>query len=408
MPNQFSSTLNTGLAYLKNFYQGPVKDQFNEELPVYRAAEKKTKGWSGTAVYRPLRVRRNQGIGATSDGGNLPSIGKQTPVQAVIGAKYNYLRFGVTAPMIKASASDLGSFVRSAAYELEQGYKDLKSDVNRQLGWNGDGTLAKANAATVASTSLVVKGRETGDAALRFLDVDLQFDIVSASTGLVTTSNVRITAVSQASLDATTATLTLDQVVSCAAGDKLIRTGSLNNELQGLLYALDGGTSVAYAVDRSLYPSYMGSVYDQGAAQITLDGLQKIYNAGLRRGGAKYDGIISDFDSLRFYQKLLTADKRYANTTKGDGGFANKDQTYLEFNGVPWTPDKDFAQRIMMLDKSNITNYMLCEMEFADETGTMYIVQTGVDAFEVRIRLFCNLFNEMPSACAVASNYISP
>ena len=125
MSNQFQS-ISSGLAELKNYYQGPIRDQFNEEIPILRGAEKVKQGWSGYQVVRPLRVVRNQGIGATSDGGTLPAIGRQTTQQALISAKFNYLRFGVTGPMIKASASDVGSFVRSAAYELEMGYKDLK------------------------------------------------------------------------------------------------------------------------------------------------------------------------------------------------------------------------------------------------------------------------------------------
>lgn len=98
----------------------------NEETPIYRGAEKGKHSWSGYQVVRPLKVRRNQGIGATSDGGTLPAIGRQTPVQAIIAAKFNYLRFGITGPMIKASQNDVGSFVRSAAYELQEGYKDLQ------------------------------------------------------------------------------------------------------------------------------------------------------------------------------------------------------------------------------------------------------------------------------------------
>jgi len=46
--------------------------------------------------------------------------------------------------------------------------------------------------------------------------------------------------------------------------------------------------------------------------------------------------------------------------------------------------------------------YVLSEMEFADETGSMYIAQTDVDQFEVRIRHFVNLFNEQPAACGAA------
>ena len=136
MANAFQG-ISSGLAELKNYYQGPIIDLINEEIPIYRACEKVKQGWSGYQVIRPLRTSRNQGVGAVADGGNLPKIGRQTTVQAIIPAKFNYLRFGVTGPMIKASQSDIGSFVRSAAYELEMGYKDLKTEVSRQLSWNG-------------------------------------------------------------------------------------------------------------------------------------------------------------------------------------------------------------------------------------------------------------------------------
>lgn len=114
MSNQFQS-ISSGLGMLKIYYQGPMVDQFNEDMPIWRGSEKIKNGWDGAQVNRPLRVQRNQGIGATSDGGSLPKIGRQGTVQATIQAKYNYLRFGVTGPMIKASASNQGSFVRDAA-----------------------------------------------------------------------------------------------------------------------------------------------------------------------------------------------------------------------------------------------------------------------------------------------------
>ena len=39
MANTFQS-ITTGLAELKNFYQGPLVDQFNEDVNIYRGAEK--------------------------------------------------------------------------------------------------------------------------------------------------------------------------------------------------------------------------------------------------------------------------------------------------------------------------------------------------------------------------------
>ena len=71
MANAYQS-ISSGLGILKNFYQGPIVDQFNEEVNIYRGAAKGVYPWSGLQVNRPLKVRRNPGIGATSDGGNLP------------------------------------------------------------------------------------------------------------------------------------------------------------------------------------------------------------------------------------------------------------------------------------------------------------------------------------------------
>lgn len=406
MANQFE-TISSNLAQLKNYYQGPIVDQLNEDLPIYRGAEKVKQGWSGYQVVRPLRVRRNQGIGAVSDGGVLPAIGRQTTQQALISSKFNYLRFGVTGPMIKASSSDVGSFVRSAAYELEMGYKDLSSDCNRQLSWDGTGYLAKVSAAAAGSSVISVQGREgTTEDGNKFLDVGLVVDITDSS-GTVVYSGLSISAIS----GTTTATVTLSAAVTVSSGYFLIRSGSSGNEIQGLLYALDGLTTTIYNIDRNAYPSYQGNVNNLAGAQLTLDQMQKSYNDGLRRGGTangRYSAIYCDFDSHRFYQKLLTADKRYVNTVKGDGGFANKDKSYLEFNSIPIVPDKDCPQRIFYLPIDVIKMYVLAEMEFADETGSMYIAQTSTDSLEVRVRFFANLFNEQPSACAVLRNYISP
>lgn len=406
MANSFQS-VTSGLAELKNYYQGPIISQFNDDLPVYRGAAKGKHSWSGQQVIRPIKVRRNQGIGATSDGGSLPAIGRQTTVQAIIAARYNYLRFGVTGPMIKASQQDIGSFVRAAAFELEQGYMDLKSDVNRQLSWDGTGDLARMNAAASGATSIVIKGREDTDAALRFVDIGLVFDVYSSGT--LVSSGHEVTAITSGDADDTTATLTVSPALTASADDVLVRSNATESlEIQGLLTQLDGATSTVFNVDRSEYISFQGNVVDRGAAQLTLDAMQQAQDEAERRGGGMVNAIYTDFASRRMYQKLLTADKRYVNTMKGDGGFSSVDENYLEFNGVPVVADKDAPRRMFFLKNGNIVKYVLCEMEFADETGSMYIAQTDNDELEVRIRFFANLFNEQPSGSAVITNYVSP
>lgn len=405
MANNFQN-VTSGLAELKNYYQGPIQDQLSEDVAIYRAAKIGKQKWSGQQVIRPLRVRRNQGIGATADGGTLPAIGRQTTVQAIIQAKYNYLRFGITGPMIAASQSDVGSFVRAAAFELEMGYKDMQSDVNRQMTWDGTGDLARANAAASGSSSLVVKGREDTEPALKFLDVGLVFDVYNGSTKVA--SNVEITAISAGTASSTTATLTLNQAITVSEDDVLVRANSFGQEIQGLLTQLDGNTTTVFNVDRSLYPSTQGNVVNRGGAQLTLDAMQEAEDEAERRGGLKLDCLYTDYASRRMYQKLLEADKRYVNTIEGDGGFSNKGENYLEWNGKPVVADKDCPTRMFFLSADHINKYVQKEMEFASETGTMYIAQQESDELEVRLRLFANLFNEMPSGSAVLRNYVSP
>lgn len=406
MANVFQG-IQSGLAELKNIYQGPIVDLFNEELPVLRGAEKIKGAYSGYQVVRPLHVRRNQGIGATSDGGNLPAIGRQTTQQALIQAKFNYLRFGVTGPMIKASMSDAGSFVRAASYELEQGYKDLKVDINRQLSWDGSGTLATIASNVAASTSVSITGRESVEQALKFVDVGLVFDIYT-SGGVLVQQGITVNSISSGTPNSASATIVCNVPVTASANNVMVRSGSYGFEEQGLLTSLDGGTSTIYGVDRSTYIAYQGNVLDNGGAVLSLDNIQNATNQMMRRTGQEPSAYYMDFDTQRMYQKLLTADKRFVNTMEGDGGFAKKGKSFLQFNGIPIVPDQSCPQRWFILSDDTWKHYVLAEMEFADEQGSMMIAQTSADQYEVRIRYFANLFPENPAANAVIKNYVSP
>jgi len=414
MANNYQS-VSSGVGELKNFYQGPMQDQFSEEVTIWKGSEKGKFPWSGAQVNRPLRVRRNQGIGAIADGGSLPPVGRQTTIQATILARYNYLRFGLTAGMIAAAQSDKGSFVRAAAYELEMGFNDLKSDCNRQMSWDGTGDLARCNTAAAASTSVSIKGREDTEPALKFLDVGAYVDIYT-SAGVAVQTGLTINSISSGTNSSATATVVFDQAVTCSANDVFIRSGSASNEIQGLLTQLDGATSTVFAIDRSTYLQTQGNVIfctstsaTGGAGlPLSLDYLQQAEDAAERRGGRAINCLYSDFSSRKMYQKLLTADKRYPNTMKGDGGFSDINKNYLEWNGKAWVADKDCPTRIFLLPDKYIERYELKSMEFADETGSQYIAAAENDQLEVRVRFFSNLFNSMAAGSAVLTEYVSP
>lgn len=402
MANQIAG-ISDAVGSLKINYQGTIVTQFNNAFPFYKEISKGSEKWNGQQVNRPVKVRRNQGIGATSDGGNLPAIGKQTVVQAIIGAKYNYLRFGITGPLIKASQGEKGAFVSAMSYNMEEGARDFEADMSRQFQWDGTSDLATVSANAVGSTVITVTGRESTEDGNKFLDVGMVIDIVDAS------GNYKASAVTITDLTGTTtATLTLSMAVTVAANDIVVRSGAYNQEIEGLRVPLDGATSSIWSINRATYPVFQGNVTNASGAQLTLDMMKQPWNDGRRRGGAKYDYIKTDFDTERFYEKLLTPDKRYIGKIKGDGTFANKDQNYLEYGGLPIVPDQHSPREVTYIDSSTWKKYVLSELEWADETGTHFIAQTGVDAFEVRLRFFANLFCERPSANARLYGYISP
>lgn len=403
MANQFASTINDALAILKNFYSGAVVSQFNDDIPFYREIEKGKEKWAGLQVVRNVKVRRNPGIGATSDGGSLPAIGKQTTAQALIAAKFNYLRFGVTGPMIKAAQGDKSSFASIVEFEMSEGMTDIKNDVNRQIFWDGTSDLATVSANATASNVITVTGRESTEAGNKYLDVGMVIDIYTAAGALVA-QGAAITALT----GTTTATLTLSIPVTTSATDIVVRSLTFGNEIQGILTTLDGGTSTIYNIDRSLYPTFQGNVINANAGQLTLNLMQQALNEARRRGGGKINVLYSDFDSERFYNKLLVADKRYVGRVVGDGTFSAKDGSYIEFSGTKLVPDKDSPTRFFFLDSSTWKKYVLSELEWADETGAYFIAQTSADSFEARLRLFANVFCEKPSANSLLRNYVSP
>jgi hypothetical protein len=280
------------------------------------------------------------------------------------------------------------------------------------LSWNGNSRLACLSANATGSNTISIQNRDTqaaiasAEAPEKFLDIGMSIDIVDTSANIVA-SSLGITAMS--GLGTSTVTLTLDNNVTAATNNLVVRSGSASQEIQGLLTTLDGGTTSVYNIDRSVYPSFQGNNIDCAGQALNLNLMQQAYNNARRRGGSKVSVVYCDFDSERYYNRLLVVDKRYiGENVTGDGTFTRKDQVYLNFSGAPVLADQSCPTRFFFITEGNLKKYVLAELEWADETGSYLIAQTGADAFEARLRLFANLFLEKPSASAALQNYISP
>ena len=182
---------------------------------------------------------------------------------------------------------------------MSEGLKDLQWDVGRQLAWKGDGCLCVVSANAVATNVVTVKHRDTASSLAsaegpeKFLDIGMSLDFIDSNSNVVA-SSASITAIS--GQGTATVTLTLDSVVTVAANNLVIRSGSNGNEIQGLLTSLDGQTSTIYNIDRSVSIQFQGNNTDNGGQALNLNVMQQTLNNARRRGGGKISVVYCDFD----------------------------------------------------------------------------------------------------------------
>lgn len=407
MANSFDTTSISGL--LKQNYIGPVIDAFAEEVVMLRVAEKSKGEYVGSVAKVPVRLGRNQGVGATTELGVLPKLGNVKTVQASLNARYLYGRIGLSAQILSASRNDKGAFLRDFGFQVEMTQKDISADANRAMNYDGSAKIGEIAANAVASQTLSVTGRTSTEPALKYLWDGMEVDVVNSSGTVV--GSGEITSVSGTPF-ALSATIVLDGAVTCTAGDIITRKGSYNNEFQGVLTALDGLTTSVYGIDRSQYIQFQSNVIDGAGAQFNRNAMTQAYLSAKQRGGmvnSKFEGIHTDFTTIQYYEKLLVPDLRFISKVNGvDGGFGSPDELYFEHNGIGMYPDKDSITHCVWVPKGGLKFLVQEELHVVDEAGYDMFPVADVDAWEIRLRMFANLINVNPAGFARYYNYISP
>ena len=95
------STLTSLDKILKDFYQGPIRDQLNNEMLVFELFNKKKVSWTGRKAIMPVRIGRNESAGFRAEDNDLPTADRQKYADLTIQAKYLYGRMDITGPTIE-------------------------------------------------------------------------------------------------------------------------------------------------------------------------------------------------------------------------------------------------------------------------------------------------------------------
>lgn len=335
-------------AILKEYYLGPIREQLNQKAVLMFAADdeednpedsrgqtvpfrgiaRESEGveFAGREYVVPAHTSRNEGVGARSETGTLPTAGQQGWTDLKDTIRHNYGVIRLTRFAIRLSNRNEGAFLKLLEGETKGLVKDIRKDVNRQGYGNQTGALCAvtadgANTVTVDS--------------VQYLRVNMIIDLVN-----VTNDTVLATARTITAINATTKVVTYSGADATATTDhRLCRTGSWKQEINGLGNIISN-TGTLHGVDSTAPANvwHKSVVQPAGGNQFSEDlGQQVIDNVG-SGGNSEVELLITTRGIRRRYVNTLKSQKRFNDTQSVTlrGGFKA-----VMFNEMPLVFDDD-------------------------------------------------------------------
>lgn len=365
-----AATLTTIAPYLKEVYEGRIREQLNNEIValkrITRSSDNITSEVGGKYVTFPIHTTRNSGIGSRFESEALPDAGQQGTTSARVGLKYAYGSVSLTQQAIKLSDTNPKAFAKAVDFEMDGLKKDLAKDMNRQVYGTGNGALALVTGANTAGVIPVADARylQKGDV------IDTQTGTTVDNTGLIV-SSIDLTA------GANTVTVTTTPGTATANLDILARKGSGvavagNRELTGIA-AIAAATGSLFNIDPSTEPVWAATVNANGGTNRALsEGMMTKMVDDVRTKGGTISLILQSLGVRRSYANLLMQLRSVVNETEFTGGF--KGLAFTTDQGeVPLVADVDAPLNTQFfLNEDALTFYRDEEWHFLDLDGSMW------------------------------------
>lgn len=391
------ATKTTADSALKEDYQPLVREQINNDVPLLTYVEKNTKDVEGRRAVLSIHVTRNSGIGSRAENGTLPTAGSQGYTEERVQMYYHYGRGQISGPLIRAAASDKGSFERALDAETKKIVNDLKRDVNRQVWGTGDGVIAQA-ALTTSSLQVFLASSVSGattaasDVQFRQLEVGMLVDIGTIATPTMKTSGNAIVRTGNESTRGYWIELT---AVATTSGDNFIfrsgngggpgTTGASQKEMTGLQLIVDS-TGTLFNVNPTTYPVWAASEFGNSGTNRSISETlmaQAVQDVNIN-SGTWPNLAITHHGVFRAYANLLLGLKRFNNTVSLKGGYS-AGIPFMAGGGseIPVVTDRDApANSMYFVNTEHLTEFMASDWEFMQEDGAVLSRVSGVDGYE--------------------------
>ena len=390
-------TLTNADEALKEFYLPTIREQINQDIKAVQLFERNSTDIEGRRAILSVHLTRNSGVGARSEGADLPTAGNQGYGEERIPVFYQYGRLQVTGPVIKAMKSDKGSFTRAVESESKGLVNDVKRDENRQIWGTSDGVIATCGT-TSASTTLTLAATTTATQMRQFHRGQRISTGTKAEFEAGTATDVTIT-----SIDAAAKTMVISSAVTTDSSDFVSvwgTSGTTQREMTGIRTIVDS-TGALHNLNPSTeieWAAYEAS--NSGTNRAPTDDLfeqaaDEIYLAG----GEYPDLLFTSHGVRRAYANQLKAQKRFSNTVELKGGFSAVSVDLPDGKPLALVAERDCPDNsAFLINSAHMTFFEESDWEFMDDDGAVLSRVSNKDAYEATLYKYRELATDKRNA----------
>lgn len=379
-------------AVLKDDYLTPIREQLNNrrvimfqskdpdgspdtsvgETEPFRGFDKDAEGveFAGRQWVLPAHTSRNEGIGAISEGGTIPTAGQQGWTDLKDDLRHNLGTIKLSRFAIRLSNRNVGAFLKLLEGETKGLVNDISKDVCRQAYGNQTGALAAV--VSDGEKKCVVD-------SVQYLRVGMHIDFVNAGTDAVLGSDRTITKI----IPSTKTVEYSGEDLTVTTSHRLVRTGNWKKEINGL-GVLIGTTGEIHGVDSTAAGNewWQSVVQDASEASFSEDTAQQIVDSVGSSGNGEVELLLTTRGIRRRYIADLKSQKRFtdADSVKLHGGFKA-----VMFNEMPLTFDDDLPKGTCYFLNTDALMWVYLEndWDWVDDDGAILSRATDrTDAFE--------------------------
>jgi hypothetical protein len=425
---------------LKNVYGTGLQDQFDHAPITYNQFAKSGRKPKGNGYVFGVRMERAQGIYGAKESAKLPEPLAGSFDQGTISPAYIYGSIRLTGPAIEAAKGDMAAFVDGLADSMDDIYKSLLMDMNRQCWMDGHGHVGTLTATATPKDDANYTITMDNDVGCMYLRDGMLLDFyIAAGTGLEQTNygaaqriNLVDLTAKTASMeyinatysvnhpDAVNAAVTPAENGTAPAGTLLIKMGSREGawtsastpiDITGLNGIFDDGTLLDSfeGINADTYPKWRANMLSNSSVnrELSVDlMLQAVDLTRYHSGSSNPIQMRMGLGQRRKYVGLLLPDVRF-QPTKLKGGYETMTFSAGDGSTSIIVDPMNQPNKMYIHPTGAIKKYEMTPLGWGALDHKMH-QRAGYDEWDMFLRLYTNLGTEQRNACTLLGDLTEP